>query len=461
MRIYLPPDALKRGFRASFPILAFLWLYSVTTAETLVEEPNDLLSGFDEVGIELSAPDPEVPSLSDHINGYSKLFSAVNTTHFRPDPYYGDWHGLSALRLETVLELSYQFSNWKIFSGVRGFYDFAYSINGRQRFTSEVLKSYEKELEILEAYIQGTLSDHLDLKIGRQIVVWGQSDNFRVTDVLNPLDNRDFGITDIENIRLPLGMVKLDVFMGEWNLDIISILEHRYDKNPVYGHFLYPGSAPPPSEIIPSNTLENIEIAVELSRTFSGWDFALYGGRFYNDQVTYTSSPPLVMEHEKITMLGTSLGLARGNVLYIVELAHFTDIRFMASEQHYSRTDFLIGFEYSGWVETTIAVDYIQRYLHQYDTVLENSPEKPRETEHGIAFRITSDFLHDTLQLTALLMAYGEHDQYRAMERLTMRYNIVDDWSVTAGLVLYQAEKSNFSENGDTERVFLELRYDF
>lgn len=461
MRRCLPPIILKRGCRNTLSLLAFLCCYSIADGETLPEVSDDLLSGFDDVEIELSPTVPEPPSLLDHISGYAKLFSAVNTTHSPPGPDYGDWYGLSALRLETVLEVTYQFSDWKIFCGVRGFYDFAYSINGRQTFTSEVLNNYETELELQEAFLQGALSDHVDLKIGRQIVVWGRSDNFRVTDVLNPLDNRDIGITDIENIRLPLGMIKLDLFLGDWNIDIISILEHRYDENPVYGHYLYPVNAPPSSEIIPSNTLDNSEIGVEISKTFSGWDFSLYGGHFYNDQATYLSTTPLIMKHEKISMLGTSLGLARGNVLYIVELAHFNDIRFMNSEQGYARTDLLVGFEYSGWTETTIAMDYVRRHLHQFNTVLEHSPEKPKETEHGVALRISSDFLHDTLQLTGLIMVYGEHNQYEAMERVTLRYNIVDDWSVTTGLVLYQARDNRSLEYDDTVRAFLELRYDF
>ena len=101
------------------------------------------------------------------------------------------------------------------------FYDFAYEIQGRDKFTQEVLDENENELEFDEVWLLGSITDRLDLKAGRQIVVWGKSDNIRVTDVLNPLDLREPGLTDLENLRLPVTMTKLDYFM--WGLKPIGV----------------------------------------------------------------------------------------------------------------------------------------------------------------------------------------------------------------------------------------------
>jgi hypothetical protein len=80
---------------------------------------------------------------------------------------------------------------WRLLIGMKLFYDFAYALKGRDQFTEEVLDAYEDEVELSEAFVQGRLNRYLDIKAGRQIVVWGRSDNIRITDVLNPLDLRE------------------------------------------------------------------------------------------------------------------------------------------------------------------------------------------------------------------------------------------------------------------------------
>lgn len=459
MMICSRPVDLKKACKRFLATLALVCC-SVAAYATEAEELEDLLDDFEETPVVQEASSSSNP-LADYFSGYVKLFAAGNTTHFRPEPDKGDWQGLSSLRLETMLEVNHQQAGWKFFGSVRGYYDFAYSIRGRDNFTSEVLDSYEEELELRELYLQGSLTDQIDLKVGRQIVVWGRSDNIRVTDVLNPLDNRDMGITDIENIRLPLTMLKLDIFMGDWNLDLLSVLEHRYNKNPVYGHFFYPGSALEPIEHKPDDTLENCEIGMELSRSFKSLDISFYGAHFFNDEGTYTSTNPLTLEHGKVTMTGGSASYAKGNMLYIAELAHFRGLRFMASDQDYARTDFLIGFEYSGLTDTTISLDYARRHFHHYDAVLETTPEKPKRTENEFALRITRDCFHERLELTALFLLNGDHGQYGATQRFTAKYDISDNWSATGGVLLYQAGEGPLSANGDTGRIYSELRYDF
>lgn len=465
MKNYLLPGNLKKECKAVIIVLGFIFSGSVCWGNT-IEDQDDLFSGFDEQTITSELPGtsegPKSPLLN-HFSGYTKLFAVANTTHYSPGEKYRDWYGLSGLRLEAVLEADFRILNWKVFSSLKGFYDFSYSINGREEYTSEVLDAYEKELDLREAYIQGTLTNYLDLKIGRQIVVWGRSDNFRVTDVLNPLDNRDPGIEDFENVRLPLTMFKTDIYFGNWNLDLISIHEHRYDKNPPYGHFLYPYAEPAPSDELPANTLENTELALELAGAFSGWDISFYGAHLFNDRATITPTDPPSLEHHKITMAGASLSAAWGNMLYIAEFAHFRNIRFKSDyDKDYNRNDFLIGVEYSGFSDTLISLDYASRHIQDYDSILDSSPENPQSNENNIGCRITSDFIQDTLQLTALFILTGEWGDEGAMQRFTARYNIADNWSVTSGVWLFQAGSSERLQTADdTGRIFVELRYDF
>lgn len=75
-----------------------------------------------------------------------------------------------------------------------------------------------------ELYIDATLpvgNDEINFRIGRQQVVWGRTDLFRVLDQINPID---FSIQNIyeefEDSRIPLG-----IFSAEWRLGATSMFD--------------------------------------------------------------------------------------------------------------------------------------------------------------------------------------------------------------------------------------------
>lgn len=194
-------------------------------------------------------------------------------------------------------------------------------------------------------------------------------------------------------------MTKLDYYTGDWNLEFIAIHEHRYDKNPPFGHDFYPETTQSPQENKPAHTLENTEIAVELKGIFAGWDMSLYGARIYNDQPTFVPSVPVIQKHRKVTMAGAAMNVGRGNFLYILEAAHFRGLRFMNDYgTEYNRTDALTGIEYRGFDETIISFDIVNRHIHGFDRKLKGSLEYPKKNDGQFALRIDRDFMNDTLR---------------------------------------------------------------
>ncbi|MFZ5772836.1 MAG: DUF1302 domain-containing protein [Thermodesulfobacteriota bacterium] len=395
-------------------------------------------------------------------SGYAKLGATWNIAHHAPAAGETDWRGLSRLRTELQLEADYRHQQWRLFASAKGFYDYAYAINGRSNYTAAVLDEYEWEAQLREAFVQGALSDSLDLKLGRQIVVWGRSDNFRVTDLLNPLDYREPGLTDLEDLRLPTTMSKIDYFRGNWQLALIGIHEHRFDKLPPFGSDFYPAPLPAPSEEKPAATLGNTGLALEVQGIFSGWDISFYGADVYNDQSTIVPSAPLTREHRRIKMAGAAINLARGNFLYIFEAAHLHGLRFLSDYQtDYRRTDLLAGIEYRGFTDTAVSVDLVNRHLHHYQSELNDSPEFPQRDAPQAALRISRELFHQRLDLTALLIVLGERARDGALARFTATYDLADNWSLTGGLIFYQSGSGTMATAGDNDRLLLEIRRDF
>jgi len=457
MKIFSPSAALKKALESAL-LLGFLLV--VPSQASGGDDQAELFAGFDDNPAPFTTEaDDNGPSI---FSGFVKLAGAYNTDHEQPLPGQTDWRGLSKLRAELLLEAKHNFSDWQFFISGKGFYDLAYEINDRNGYTNQVLDEYEYESELRELWLQGSLLPALDLKLGRQIVAWGRSDNFRVTDVLNPLDNREPGLTDIEDLRLPLAMSKFDLYLGNWNFDLIGIHEHRYDKTPPFGHDFYPYPLPPPAEVRPAHTMENTEFAMDLTGTFPGWDLSIYYANTFNDQPNLVPALPPVSEHRRLNMFGTAVSIARGDFLFIGEAAHLRGLGFMADfNTDYERTDLLAGFEYSGFTDTIISCDYLFRNLHGYNNLLASSPESPVENDEQLAFRVSRDFLQETLSFTGLVIVLGDQAQRGAVERLTLTWDAADNWSVTGGMVFYESGNTPDTAIGDNDRVFLEIRYDF
>jgi len=433
------------------------------------KEINDVLKGFEEdkgaVEESTQKEEEKKPPFCD-LSGSLSLGVSYGFAHDDPKPGETDYRGLSRLRPDVHLDLDITLSeNWKAFISGRAFYDLAYEINGRDKYTDEVLDEYEKEAEFGEVFLQGPLLTSLDLKVGRQIVVWGKSDNIRVVDILNPLDNREPGLVDIEDLRLPVTMTRLDYYLGKWNLTAIAVHEIRFNKNPVFRSEFFPFESPLPEEEKPSSSLDNTEYALALNGIFRGWDISFYGARFFDDQphVEMVSPGHLERRHSRLSMLGTAANVALGNWLLKSEVAYFDDLEFFAVPgRKKSRLDMLAGVEYSGFTNTTISLEAVNRHIKDFDSTMKAPPDSAQEDEFQTVLRYSGDFLHDSFHVVMLASTFGVTGDDGALQRFSVEYDVKDDFSVMVGIVTYQSgDKTQFRNIGDNDRLFLEAKYSF
>jgi hypothetical protein len=88
----------------------------------------------------------------------------------------------------------------------RGVYDSIYDIGEHfsERFTVQEKEKRKFEYKLREIYTDLTIPP-FSFRIGRQQVVWGETDNFRALDVINPLDLRwHWSRESWEDIRIPV-----------------------------------------------------------------------------------------------------------------------------------------------------------------------------------------------------------------------------------------------------------------
>jgi len=400
--------------------------------------------------------------------GGSFVFStAYNYAHDSPAEEQADYRGFSRLRGQLELELELRLPReWKTRVSGLGYYDAIYYAREREEYTDEVLDAYEKEAEFNEVYLQGSLSDNVDVKVGRQIVVWGKSDNIRVTDILNPLDSREPGMVDIKYLRLPVAMTRLDYYLGNWNLTGILIHEARFSKRPAFGSDFLSFSSLPPPEKKPANKLENTQYAAALSGIFGGWDIAFYIADVFDDRCyTEVTLVPLerVRRHNRVHMAGTAANIAKGNWLFKAEAAYFEHLKYSAPSDHSkTRYDILAGVEYSGFSDTTISLEAVNCHIAGFEEAMGEPPDSAQENEFQSALRLTRNFLHDTLHLSYLVSLFDVDGSDGGLQRFWVEYDISDFIKVTAGIVGYKfGDTPPFNAIGDNDRIFVELRYCF
>lgn len=90
---------------------------------------------------------------------------------------------------------------------------------------------------IRELYIEGTIpfdnGQQLDVRLGKQQVVWGRTDLFRVLDVINPVDfSRNNIYDELEDIRIPMWILHSEYRMGANEVfdDINISMVWNFDK---------------------------------------------------------------------------------------------------------------------------------------------------------------------------------------------------------------------------------------
>ncbi|MDH4225257.1 MAG: hypothetical protein OEW12_06390, partial [Deltaproteobacteria bacterium] len=350
------------------------------------------------------------------LDGSLGLLTSTNYQQDPPLPGRADYRGLSRLkgawRADLKLDL---WGGWDSQISGAGFYDWAYGLKGRNQFTREVLRTHESEAEWRDAFIRGPVFDFMDIKFGRQIVAWGKSNFLRVVDVLNPLDNREPGMVDVVDLKLPVHMTRVDFYLGDFNLTGVAVHEILFNKNPAKGSDFdfYPQ---PEKEIIPASNSENTEYGARLAGSFSGWDAALYYADYFEDapHVELEFTPPIpfpipVLVHSRLKLRGAGFNVVAGNWLFKLEGARVEGLRWSNLDpgDTRSRTDGMAGVEYYGFSDTTIFVEVLDQRIENYDARVAASLGAPAEELVQYVAALNMDFLHKTLHFSGLGMFLG------------------------------------------------------
>ncbi len=427
------------------------------------ESVDEALEGFDDtsassVQVDSEAIDGSISKVTEPVEVLPGLTGKI--TEQVAYSYHGKARhdNFTSLKSSLLLDYEHKFENgWRFKTNAKAYYDAIYDLRD-ESYSRDELKELRSEVELFDAFAEGSITESIDMKLGRQVVVWGRSDTIRITDVLNPLDNRRPGMVDIEDLRLPVTMAKFDFFMGDWRVTPIAILEHRFTKNPPFGSAF--NFRPDPN--IAEASYSDVSYALSVGGEFSGWDVNFYGARMHDDAgyVDVTSTPKI--RHDKVSMYGAALNILSGSWLFKTELAHFNGLKYTSTQDvSFQRTDALIGTEYNGIADTLISYDISLRHISDYDTRLLNEANPVLKNTYQHAFRVSSDFMNASLTANYLISLYGKKLDEGGFQRIWLKYELGEGINTNVGIVDYIGGSALFDSIKHNDMIFADISYSF
>jgi hypothetical protein len=367
----------------------------------------------------------------------------------------------SKLRTTGWLDAKYAFSEAvSLRVATRAWYDAVFDIT--DRYPPNVERDQKTELALREALLSVSWAD-LDVRLGRQQIVWGEAISTFVTDIVNPKDFREFILPDFSELRIPIWALDFAyhlreglTFEGVWTPDTRS---NKLAKQG--GEFQF---APIPFQFhgpvvrLPDDadefSLSRSEGGFRLSELVNGWDLSL----IYYDQndktsvlfqrkVTRPVGPAITVlepRHPRVHIVGFTLGktiepfVIRAEAAYSIGKQYETlDPADADGVVRRDTLDYLIGIGATLFsIDTTLQVS--QKILAGSAANVSRVGVEGQVTT-SLALRLSTAFLEDTLITTLLFVVNTNMVDYRVSPKID--YLVSGSVTLSVGVDIFEGTR--------------------
>lgn len=325
-----------------------------------------------------------------------------------------------------------------------------------------------------EAYIdyQGT---NWDIRIGRQIIIWGNADGIQITDIISPMDYTEFLAQDYDDIRMPVEGVKTRYNWNQASLELVWIPIFQADNIPLddspWAFKLgSPGQFPVVMEtaVLPEKKLSNSDFGGKLSLFRKGCDLSL--------SIMYTWDKMPVMrarllqkndsglislqpQHHRLFFIGQELSWPMGAFVIRGENAffygkHFESKNLSANLFKKNCLHWLAGVDWYPGGEWNLSAQFSNLQILHYESEMNTDQHNLLAT-----FSISKNLFRNTLTLASFAY-YGLND-HEAFTRSQVRYALSDEIALECGADIFIGSKGLLGQFKDNNEVFFKAKYSF
>ena len=442
-----------------------------TIEETPLKEEAELISldeeeGFSELGDEGEEGFSDTAGIGENFDmAYDNdSLSMYEDDHIKAQDEKGlDIHGFAEYRLGTFTQNHFQdFSINEV--RVQAVTKYIIDDNKFFAFKGDVYHDEvvnETDIDIREAYLFLRPHNNIDVKLGRQIVLWGTGDMVYVNDFSPKSWTSGFIGREDEYGKLPSDALRVNGYFGEHHFDFVSNLRFRPDETPTSDRFLvynpltggFIGNDEGPDNVYNDDWFEDMTYSLRYAYQYNGYEFNAY---VYNGYWTipseYVLPPANDYTYSGLNAYGGSVqgNLAKG--IANVEFAYYDSKDDRSAEDPLINNSLfrtLIGYEQEVTTNFSAGVQAL------YD-VIDKEPNYQLYT-----LRLTKFMLQQTLKLSSFTYFSPTADDM--FWKLNVDYQYSDEWTAYAGANFFAGKHNDtfFGSVQDNSNIFLGLRYNY
>lgn len=323
-------------------------------------------------------------------------------------------------------------------------------------------------------------SDWLDLRIGKQQVVWGKTDGYFINDIVNPLDLSYFLLQDFDDIRMATTMLNAKLHRGNNSLEMLIIPEFKPINLLFEGDWGYqrPDSQTITVPIvgnltIPMNYLDDVqaqfslrkaELGLRFNTFFFGTDLSLIYLKIREDRPVYFTQIQLTPTHPWQSFFGLSFSKPWGTFVFRGEGGYYPERHFNTADQACLAdgmiiakpfSQLMLGADYQLSSALDLSVQGINERILDYESGIQND-----ENVMIVTLMLRGHFLSETVSPLFFLM--NNFEDHSMLMRMSIDWNYADNFTIMAGADFLNGKSDTvFGMYDDNDNVFLKVKYSF
>ncbi len=339
----------------------------------------------------------------------------------------------------------------------------------------------ENTFDIRELYMD-FYSEKVDVRVGKQQIIWGQADGVFITDVVSPKNLTEFLLWDFNEIRMGVTAAKVNYYVFEEQaIEWVWIPVFTPTLAPEEGSIWHPRLDFPVKPVFDmsqskvSANLENSELFMRYSLSQSWIDLQLMGAYTWDDDPTIHLVKRMEMdsvtqkqvlqltvrpEYHRLLLGGGSFSTDIVGFVFRGEGAYYKDKYFITSapsaKESVIQKDYV---NYVGGLDKTmgnwrLSTQFIQKIILDYDDQM-----KKDEVDNLATIMVNRTLFREKVRLE--LFSYVGFNHQDALIRLRGYYFPYDGMSVELGANLFVGDEGTFGQYNENSMLYTRVKYSF
>lgn len=320
------------------------------------------------------------------------------------------------------------------------------------------------EEKVREFYVQ-TSSDHFMVKVGRQVVVWGETEADVVNDVVSPRDQTELVFVDLEDSRLGQNMVSAELYPAFGDMFLFVSFKSEFNETPEQGTRYFKG----PEELNINDQesgFNDNEVGGKWKKVFGKSELALMSASLLqNDGVLVSEGGSDVTRvHDRYAFYGIGASRTVDSYLFKADVAFKNGYALQAvtgdgrlTDSRHDLLDAALGIEFDANGRYSLNTEVTNRHIFGFEGDLYHQ----QKDSTGFFLQYDKNFLSDTLAFQ--YSYYRQLQDNNEIHKARLDYSFSDHIQLILDYAHFDIrEKESFLwEYRDEDRVGAEFMYFF